>query len=74
MSGSARKSFHARFDELVGALDKLGLNPSSLYHRAAVGEVFPEDNDADKLRPYRPLDAARIVLHGRGSRGCLEYL
>ena len=76
VSGCGRKSFQlsARFSELEKALDTLGLNPCSLYHTGEAGGHVPEDNDADELRPFRPLDASRILLHGKGAWDCREYL
>lgn len=77
ISGCGRKSFQldARMNELVRALDNLGLDPASKYHGAAVGEEVPEDNDAaDELRPYRPLKAERIRLTGTGSWHCEDFL
>ena len=77
IAGCGRKSFQlgARFNELEKALDKIGLNPGSFYDRSGVGTDVPADNDAaDELRPYRPLDASRIRLTGTGSWNCLGYL
>ena len=77
LSGCGRKTFqiHARFKELVAALDNLGLNPTSIYHHAAAGREVSEDNDvADELRPYRPLDASRVKLTGTGEWNCEDYL
>ena len=77
VSGCGRKSFQlsARFDELVDALNRLGLNPTSMYHGGASGFEVPEDNDVrDELRPYRPLDAGRIRVSGTGNWACEEFL
>ena len=77
LSGCGRKTFQldARFKELVAALDNLGLNPTSMYHHAAAGREVPENNDvADELRPYRPLDASRVKLTGTGEWNCEDYL
>ena len=77
ISGCGRKSFQldARFRELEEALDKLGLSHGSIYHHGAAGNDVPEDSDAaEQLRPYRPLDASRIKLHGTGSWRCEPFL
>ena len=69
------RKLDARFKELEKALDTLGLDPASQYHRGAEGHEVPEDNDAaEELRPYRPLDAGRIRLTGTGNWECLDFL
>ena len=77
VAGCGRKSFQlgARMREIVLALENLGLNPSSLYHHEAARKEVPMNNDVyEELRPYRPLDAARIKLTGTGSWECANYL
>ena len=77
VAGCGRKSFQldARFKELENVLDKLGLNSSSQYHKMASGVEVQEDNDAaEELRPYRPLDAHRILLKGTGNWDCTSFL
>ena len=74
--GCGRKSHQlsARFDELVGSLQRLGLNRASAYHKGAEGEEVPLQNDKDELRPYRDLDASRLKLTGQGSWDPVPYL
>ena len=77
IGGMGRKSFKldARLKELGDAIQQLGLNASSFYHRGASGQIVPEDNDiCEELRPYRPLTASRIRLSGRGDWDCREFL
>lgn len=77
LAGCGRKRYQldARLREMAEALDKLGLNPSSLYHHGAAGGEVPEDNDRyEELRPYRPLDATRVKIKGSGNWDCVEFL
>eukprot|EP00438_Fugacium_kawagutii_P024536 Skav223316 [mRNA] locus=scaffold200:41903:46588:+ [translate_table: standard] len=76
VSGCGRKSFQldARFQELTEALEVLGLRGGTKYHSAAQGTKVYENNDADELRPYRPLDAERIKIVGTGAWNCAPYL
>ena len=74
--GCGRKSHQlsARFHELVGSLQRLGLSRASAYHKGAEGEEVPLQNDSDELRPYRDLDASRLKLTGQGSWDPVPYL
>jgi hypothetical protein len=45
-----------------------------MYHQSAAGREVVERNGIDELRPYRPLDASRIVPHGRGNWDCTDFL
>lgn len=75
VAGCGRKSFQlvARLEELFKFLQRLDLGSVSAYHQGAEGRKV-EENDEDELRPYRPLDAARLKLSGTGSWNCSSFL
>ena len=74
--GCGRKSFQldARFCELEEKLQSLGLLESSRYTHDNVEEIVEVKNEKEELRPYRPLDAARLKLTGRGQWDCRPFL
>ena len=74
--GCGRKSHQlsARFDELLQALQRLGLEQRWIYGGDHVGQHVPAKNDIDELVPYRPLCASRLKLTGQGEWDCREFL
>ena len=74
--GCGRKSFQlgARLKELVGCLQSLGLNEKSAYHCGGGAVPVPQCNDREELVPYRPLDAARLKLSGKGHWECSQFI
>ena len=76
VAGCGRKSFQlvARFEELFRCMQRLGLDSTSAYHQGAEGKDIPIHNEEDELRPYRPLDAGRLKLSGRGEWNCSRFL
>ena len=74
--GCGRKSFQldARFSELEEKLQSLGLLDSSRYTHDEAGGAVEMKNDREELRPYRPLDATRLKLTGRGQWDCRPFL
>ena len=77
--GCGRKSHQlsARFDELLQALQRLGLEQRWIYGGDHIGQHVPAKNDIDELVPYRPLSASRLKLTGQqnGTAGtfCLTF-
>ena len=71
-----RKAYQldARLKELHEALQSLGFDEGSFYKRQHEGAEVKPRNDKDELRPYRPLDASRLKLSGKGSWDCREHL
>lgn len=74
--GCGRKShqLNARFEELLQALQRLGLEQRWIYGGDHIGQHVPAKNDIDELVPYRPLCASRLKLTGQGDWDCREYL
>lgn len=66
--GCGRKSFQldARFRELLGAVQSLGIG-GSMYHSGGAGMPVNIVNDKDQLIPYRQLDASRLKIVGSGN-------
>ena len=67
--GCGRKSFQlsARFEELLGALQSLGLDSSSPYQFGKEGTEVEVKNNREELIPYRPLCAERLKLTGQAN-------
>ena len=74
--GCGRKSFQfgARFKELFGALQSLGLDSSSPYQQKDKGVFVDVVNDRKELVPYRPLCSERLKISGRGQWDPSPYL
>jgi len=73
--GCGRKSFQldARFRELLGAVQSLGIG-GSMYHSGGEGKPVSIVNDKDQLVPYRQLDASRLKIVGSGNWDCRPFL
>ena len=77
VAGCGRKKFQldARFKELAGCLEAMGLDTHSKYHQSFQGAQVPVNNDeVEELRPYRDLVASRMKLTGTGNWHCVDYL
>ena len=77
VSGCGRKKFQldARFSELAGCLEAMGLDTTSQYHHGFHGVPVPVNNEeVEELRPYRNLVASRMKLTGRGNWHCEDFL
>ena len=72
--GRKAHQLDARLKELHEALQSLGFDEGSFYKRQHEGAEVKPRNDKDELRPYRPLDASRLKLSGKGSWDCGEHL
>ena len=72
--GRKAHQLDARLKELHEALQSLGFDEGSFYKRQHEGAEVKPRNDKDELRPYRPLDASRLKLSGKGSWDCREHL
>ena len=74
--GCGRKShqLNARFAELLQALQCLGLEGKGYYGSGHVGQHVPVENNTEELVPYRPLNASRLKLTGKGEWDCREFL
>ncbi len=74
--GCGRKSHQldARFAELLHALQSLGLEEKGYYGSGHAGQHVPVENNTEELVPYRPLDASRLKLTGKGDWDCREFL
>lgn len=72
-SGRRLPQLVARLGELSDALTLLGpsCNP---YDRSFQGYDVPPKNETDELKPYRNLDASRLVLKGSGHWDATPYL
>ena len=64
----------ARFKELFGALQSLGLDSSSPYQQKDKGVFVDVVNDRKELVPYRPLCSERLKISGRGQWDPSPYL
>ena len=68
--GCGRKSFQLsarRFEELLGALQGLGLSSNSPYQCGREGTEVEMRNNREELIPYRPLCAERLKLTGQAN-------
>ena len=72
-----RKSFQfgAGLKELYQVLREEGLGERSKYHQLSSDVPVALHNDeAEELRPYRPLEAARLKITGKGQWDCVPYI
>lgn len=77
MARCGRKSFQfgARLKELYQVLRDEGLGERSKYHQLSSEVPVDLRNDgAEELRPYRPLDASRLKITGKGQWDCTPYI
>lgn len=77
MARCGRKSFQfgARLKELYQVLRDEGLGERSKYHQLRSEVPVDLRNDgAEELRPYRPLDASRLKITGKGQWDCTPYI
>ena len=77
MARCGRKSFQfgARLKELYQVLREEGLGERSKYHQLSSDVPVALHNDeAEELRPYRPLEAARLKITGKGQWDCVPYI
>ena len=74
-AGCGRKSFQldARFEELSGALQSLGLGERRGYSTMKGTAVIAENN-REELRPYRALDPSRLKISGEGQWDCRPFV
>ena len=71
-----RKSYQldARFNELVEAVQSLGLDSVAQYGGDRCKVSVPTKNEKDELRPYRELCADRLKLSGSGQWDPVPFL
>lgn len=71
-----RKAFQldARFNELVEAVQSLGLDSAAQYKGGSSEVSVPTKNEKDELRPYRELCAERLKLSGSGQWDPVPFL
>ena len=75
--GCGRKSFQlsARFEELWHFLKAEGLDRGDAYSRGGGGHAVEKNDEAfEELRPYRDLDASRLIIAGKGQWDCSDFL